>query len=208
MTQVYDQQGNLIPVSVIQAGPCCITQVKTEETDGYNAIQIGYDNIKKSRIKKPSEGHAKKANTTPKKFTRELRLLNTGQSEYKIGETLTVDVFKEIEKVDVTGVSKGKGFAGPMKRYHFAGFPASHGTERKHRAPGSQAGYGTDRGHGGNIKKGKRMGGHMGHVRITSKNHKVVSIDKENNLIVVKGPVAGAAGGYVIVKSSKTKIKL
>jgi len=203
MTQVYDQQGNLIPVSVIQAGPCAVMQVKTINTDGYNAVQIGYDNAKASRVTKSCEGHAKKANTTPKRFTRELRLPKEGQAEYKIGDTLTVETFKEEDSVDIVGTSKGKGFAGPMKRYHFAGFPASHGTERKHRAPGSQAGYGTDRGHGGNIKKGKRMGGHMGDRQITTKNHKVVSIDKENNLIVVKGNVPGAAGGYVIVRSSK-----
>ncbi len=203
MTQVYDPQGNLLGVTVIQAGPCAVMQVKTKETDGYNAVQLGFEDVKPSRRKDPAVGHADKANTAPKKFVREERLDDNSEPECKIGDNLTVSVFSDIKAVDISGTSKGKGFAGVMKRHGFGGFPASHGTERKHRAPGSQASYGTDLGHGGNIKRGKRMAGHMGNCRVTSKNHDLVTIDEENNLLVVKGSVPGPAGGYVIVRSAK-----
>ena len=203
MTQVYDESGKILPVTVIQAGPCTVMQVKTAQTDGYSAIQLGFDDIKKSRRKKPQIGHAKKANTEPKRFIGEMRLPGDAEPPYKVGDSVTVSTFEKEKYVDVIGTSKGKGFAGPMKRYHFKGMPDSHGTERKHRSPGSQAGYGTDRGHGGNIKKGKKMGGHMGNCRITTKNHILAAIDKENNLLVVKGTVPGPSGGYVIVRSAK-----
>jgi large subunit ribosomal protein L3 len=203
MTQVYDEKGSLLPVTVIQAGPCTVMQVKTIETDGYNAVQLGFDDIKSSRRKAPAVGHAKKAAAVPKRFTREMRLPTDVKPEYKVGDSLTVTVFTQSKYVDVAGRSKGKGFAGPMKRHHFGGFPASHGTERKHRAPGSQASWGTNRGHGGNIKKGKKMGGHMGDRNITTKNHSLVAIDEEKSLLVVKGAVPGPAGGYVVVRSSK-----
>jgi large subunit ribosomal protein L3 len=203
MTQVYDESGKLLPVTVIQAGPCSVMQVKTTKTDGYNAIQLGLDDIKQSRRKNPQIGHAKKANTVPKRFTREMRLPNEAELAYKVGESITVSAFAEDKYVDVVGTSKGKGFAGVMKRYGFKGFPASHGTERKHRAPGSQAGYATDRGHGGSIKKGKKMAGHMGNRRVTTKGHRLAAIDEKNNLLVVKGSVPGPAGGYVIVRSAK-----
>jgi large subunit ribosomal protein L3 len=203
VTQVYNEAGDLLPVTVIQAGPCAVMQVKTSKSDGYNAVQMGYDDVKPSRKKKPEVGHAKKANTVPKKFIREMRLPNDTESQCKIGDSLTVSVFENVKSVDVIGTSKGKGFAGVMKRHGFGGFPASHGTERKHRAPGSQSGYGTDRGHGGNIKRGKKMSGHMGNVRVTTKNHSLVSVDAERNLLIVKGSVAGPSGGYVIVRSSK-----
>jgi large subunit ribosomal protein L3 len=136
-----------------------------------------------------------------------MRLPDDADIQYKAGEFLTVSVFEEEKLVDVIGTCKGKGYAGVMKRHGFKGFPASHGTERKHRAPGSQASYGTDRGHGGNIKKGKRMAGHMGNNRVTTKNHVLVSIDSEKNLIVVKGPVPGPAGCYCIVRSALKKTK-
>ncbi len=203
MTQVYDEQERLLPVTVIQAGPCVVMQVKTVETDGYNAVQIGYDDVKASRRTKPAVGHAEKAKTTPKRFVREMRLAGDAKTEYNAGDSVTVSTFSETKFVDVIGTSKGKGFAGPMKRHHFGGFPASHGTERKHRAPGSQAGYGTDRGHGGDIKRGKKMGGHMGAERVTVKTHRLVSIDTDNHLLVVKGSVPGPAGGYVIVRSAQ-----
>jgi len=203
MTQVYDESGNLLPVTVIHAGPCAIMQVKTNETDGYNAVQMGYDDIKKSRRKKPQIGHAKKANTLPKRFVREMRLPDSVEPSYKVGDLITVLVFANDKYVDVVGTSKGKGYAGVMKRHGFGGFPASHGTERKHRAGGSIASHGTDRGHGGNIKKGKRMAGHMGNCRVTVKNHGLVTIDQENNLLIVKGSVPGPADGYVIVRSRK-----
>ena len=203
MTQVYNESGKLLPVTVIQAGPCAITQVKTVETDGYNSVQLGYDDVKASRKKQPAVGHAKKADTTPKRFVKELRLADNTELEYKLGDSITVSSFAEEKVVDVVGTSKGKGFAGVMKRHGFGGFPASHGTERKHRAPGSISSFASDAGHGGNLKKGKKMAGHMGNVRVTTKSHNVVAIDEDKNLLIVKGSVPGPAGGYVIVHSSK-----
>lgn len=203
MTQVYDKMGNLVPVTVIQAGPCVVMQVKTAESDGYDAVQLGFDEVKAPRRKEPEIGHAKKARTTPRRFVREMRLDCKGEEQYTAGKSLTVSVFSEEKYVDVVGISKGKGFAGVMKLHGFGGFPASHGTERKHRAPGSQAGYGTDRGHGGNIKKGKKMASRMGHRRVTVKNRELVSIDGEKCLLVVKGAVPGPDGGYCVIRSAK-----
>ena len=205
MTQIYDEQGKMCSVSVIEAGPCKVTQIKTKDTDGYSAIQMGYGEVKSSRQKKPAIGHFKKADAAPQKFVRELRLLDDSQVEYELGQQIDVEVFAETNYVDIVGTSKGKGFAGAMKRHNFGGFPASHGTERKHRAPGSISSYASDAGHGGNLKKGKRMAGHMGNERVTTKNHKLLSVDKDKNIIVVKGAVAGPAGGYVIIKTAKTK---
>ena len=205
MTQIYDEAGQMTTVTVLQAGPCSVLQVKTPETDGYSALQIGFEDVKPSRVKKPNEGHAKKAATGSKKFVREWRLLKAGEAEYAAGDQLNVSLFSEIQYVDVTGTSKGKGYAGVMKRHGFGGFPGSHGTERKHRAPGSIGSHGSDRGHGGNLKKGKRMSGRMGGERVTSRNHKLVTIDEEKNLLVVKGAVPGPAGGYVEIRTAKTK---
>ena len=203
MTQVYDESGKLLPVTVIQAGPCTVIQVKVTETDGYNAIQLGFDDIKESRRKNSQIGHSKKAKTEPKRFVREMRLPNEAEPEYKIGDSITVNVFAENEYVDVSGTSKGKGFAGVMKRHGFGGFPASHGTERKHRAPGSISSFASNAGHGGGPKRGKKMAGHMGNCKVTAKNHRLVAIDEKKNLLVVKGSVPGPAGGYCIVRSAK-----
>ena len=204
MTQVYDEQGRMIPVTVLQAGPCTVMQVKTQETDGYQALQLGYDDVKASRVKNPAKGHAQKANTTPKRFVREWRLRAKDQPELAAGDQVNVASFSDIQFVDVIGTSKGKGYAGVMKRHGFGGFPGSHGTERKHRASGSIGSHGSDRGHGGNVKKGKRMSGRMGGERVTTKHHQLVSIDEENNLLVVKGAVAGPVGAYVEIRSSMT----
>ena len=204
MTQVYNEAGKILPVTVIQAGPCVVTQVKTVATDGYNAVQVGFDDVKASRMTQAKEGHAKKANTTAKRCVREDKFVGK-DAPYQAGDTITVEAFAEVKYVDITGTSKGKGFAGGMKRHGFGGMPASHGTERKHRSPGSIAGHAANRGWGGKPAKGKRMAGHMGDVKITSKNLALVSIDAEKNLIVVKGAVPGAAGGYVIIKQSKGK---
>ncbi len=203
MTQVYDESGKLLPVTVIQAGPCKVMQVKTAETDGYSAIQLGLDDIKQSRRKSPQVGHAKKAKAVPKRFVREMRLADDAEVAYKVGESITVSAFADDKYVDVVGTSKGKGFAGVMKRYGFKGFPASHGTERKHRAPGSISSFASGAGGSGGPKKGKKMAGHMGNSRVTAKGHKLAAIDEENNLLVVKGSVPGPAGGYVIVRSAK-----
>jgi large subunit ribosomal protein L3 len=205
MTRVYDEQGKIKPVTVIEAGPCVITQIKTQDADGYTAVQLGYEDVKDARRKKPQVGHCLKANTTPKKFVREMRLASDSDISYELGQEINVDVFEEIKYVDVVGTSKGKGFQGVMKRHNFGGFPASHGCERKHRAPGSISSHASDLGHGGNVKKGKRMAGHMGSERVTTKNHELVSIDRERNLLVVKGAVAGPAGAYVVIKTAKTK---
>lgn len=204
MTRVYDESGALVPVTVIQAGPCTVTQVKTNETDGYSAIQMGFEDVKSSRRKQPATGHTGKADTVPKRFVREWRLSGTAEPPYQPGDSITVAAFAEVKRVDVTGTSKGKGFAGPMKRHGFKGFPASHGTERKHRASGSIASRAVNAGMGGGLKKGKRMAGHMGHERVTSKNHVLVAVDEEKNLLVVKGAVPGPAGGYCIVKTAKS----
>ena len=203
MTQVYNELGKLVPVSVIQAGPCVVMQVKNAETDGYKAIQLGFDEVKDSRRKKPQIGHAEKANTNPKKFVKEMRLPDDVEQEYKAGESVTVAVFSEDKSVEVVGTSKGKGFAGVMKRHGFGGFPASHGTERKHRAPGSISSFASNAGHGAGPKRGKKMAGHMGNCRVTTKNHDLVAIDEDKNLLIVKGSVPGPAGGYCIIRSAQ-----
>jgi large subunit ribosomal protein L3 len=203
MTQVYDESGKMLPVTVIQAGPCAVLQVKSAESDGYNAVQLGFEDVKSSRRKKPQLGHSKKSNTVPKRFVREMRLGDDVETEYEVGSFVTVSVFTDTKYVDVVGTSKGKGYAGVMKRHGFHGFPASHGTERKHRAPGSISSYASDAGHGGNLKKGKKMAGRMGNSRVTAKNHSLVTIDEDRNLLVVKGNVPGPAGGYVIVRSAQ-----
>ena len=205
MTQVYDADGKIMPVTVVQAGPCKVLQVKTNETDGYCAVQMGFGDVKKSRVKKPAEGHAKKAEAEAKRFVREWRLDDGAEAPFGLGEDITVSAFSEIKYVDVSGTSKGKGFAGGMKRHGFGGFPASHGCKRKHRAPGAISSHASDAGHGGNLKKGKRMAGHMGCVRVTTKNHALVGIDEERNLLVIKGAIAGAAGGFVEIRQAKTK---
>jgi large subunit ribosomal protein L3 len=204
MTRVYDESGRLIPVTVIEAGPCTITQIKTNETDGYNAVQMGFEDKKPSRRTQPEIGHARKANTAPKRFVREWRLPPTAHAPYQPGDSITVSVFSGTRLVDIVGTSKGKGFAGPMKRYGFKGFPASHGTERKHRAPGSISARAVNAGMGGGLKRGKRMAGHMGDRRTTTKNHVLVAIDEEKNLLVVKGTVPGPSGGYCVVKTAQS----
>jgi len=203
MTQVFDEAGAIQPVTVVLAGPCSVLQVKTAATDGYDAVQLGFEDVKPHRATQPQIGHAAKAKTGPKRFVREVRLAAQG-SDLQPGQTVTVEAFEGVKMVDVTGTTKGKGFAGVMKRHHFGGQPASHGTERKHRSPGSISAHATNRGFGGDIKKGKRMAGHMGAVRSTSRNHQVVRIDKENNLLLIKGSLPGANGGYLAIRASKT----
>ena len=202
MTQVYDEQGNLLPVTVVQAGPCTVLQVKSDPTDGYDAVQIGYEDVKAHRASRPQIGHASRAGAKPKKVVREVRL--AAEADLESGASITVEVFEEVRFVDVEGMTKGKGFAGGMKRHGFSGMPASHGTERKHRSRGS-IGWHANLGLGRNIKKGQRMPGHMGHARRTSRNQKLVRVDTENNLLLVKGSVPGPNGGYVVVRQAKTK---
>lgn len=196
MTQVYNDQGAVIPATLVQAGPCNILQIKGQEKDGYSAIQIGFEDRKKKRATKAETGHCLKAKTSAKKWVREIR--DDADTEYQLGQSLTVDIFEGVEKVDVTGTSKGRGFAGVVKRWGFRGGPASHGST-KHRTLGS-IGAGTDP---GRVFKGKKMSGRMGGVRITVRNLDVVKIDKSRNLLVIRGAIPGPNGGYIIIRKSK-----
>jgi large subunit ribosomal protein L3 len=206
MTRVYDEKGTIIPVTVVQAGPCVVTQVKTSDgKDGYDAIQLGFEDIKERRSTKPVVGHCKKTGqTSPKRFFREVRL--DAKSPHTTGATLDVSQFETIKFVDVSGTSKGKGFQGVMKRWNFGGQPGSHGTERKHRSPGGIGGGQGTRGHGRAIKKGKKMAGHLGDESVTTRNHLLVSVDKEKNLLLIKGALPGANGGLLFIRQSKTII--
>jgi len=203
MTRYFTEDGNNIPVTVIEAGPCAVTQVKTTESDGYAAIQLAFDDVKPRRSTQPLIAHDFKAGASPKRVHREVRLKDDKEaSGYNLGQTVGVNVFENVKYVDVIGTSKGKGFAGVMKRHHFAGQEASHGCERKHRSPGSISAHATNRGTGPKPKKGKRMAGHMGAERVTVRSIDVVSIDPDRNLLLVKGPVPGPNRGYVYVRES------
>lgn len=202
MTRVYDKDGGIVPVTVVQAGPCAVTQVKTVDTDGYNAVQLGFDEVKARFSTFPLIGHCAKAGVSPRKHFQEIRLKDA--TERKPGDTVDVEVFSEVQYVDVIGTSKGKGYAGVMKRHHFGGQCASHGTERKHRSPGSIASRATWRGQCGKPKKGVRMAGHMGVDQVTTRNHPLVSIDKENNLLLIKGALPGPNGALLFVRKAVT----
>lgn len=203
MTQVYDDLGQVHPVTVVQAGPCSVLQIKSIDRDGYDAVQIGFEEIKASRARRPEIGHAAKAGLRAMKHVREVRL-EAPAEDVEPGQMLTVEVFNGVAYVDVIGTTKGKGFAGVVKRYGFKGQPASHGVERKHRSPGSIASHSSNAGTGPKIKKGKRMSGHMGMRQRTTRNHKLVSVDAENGLLLIKGAVPGPNGGIVFVRLSKT----
>jgi len=208
MTRVYDDKGRNVPVTVIVAGPCLISQIKSVESDGYTAIQMAFEDIKGRRSTFPLIGHDAKAGLGPKRFHREARCSEEELAGYELGQTLGVEVFDGVKYVDVQGVSKGKGFAGGMKRWGFKGQPASHGTERKHRSPGSVGGRSSNLGTG-KPKKGIRMAGHLGSASVSTRSLEVVGMDKEKNLIWVKGPVPGPAKGLLeirkAVRLSKTK---
>ena len=206
MTRIYDEKGAVVPVTVVEAGPCAVTQVKTLESDGYNAVQLGFEDVKAKYTTMPLIGHAAKAGVGPKKAFREIKLKDA--TDKKPGDTVTAEIFKDVKYVDVIGVSKGKGTAGVMKRHHFGGQPASHGTERKHRSPGSLASRATWRGQSGKPKKGVRMAGHMGMDRVTTRNHALVKIDSENNLLLIKGALPGPNGALLFIRKSVTaKVK-
>jgi large subunit ribosomal protein L3 len=203
MTRIYDEKGNVIPVTVVQAGPCAVTQVKTVDNDGYDAVQIGFEEIKAKYSTFPLIGHCAKSGTTPRKHFREIKLKQP--TTITAGSSVDVKSFSEVKWVDVIGTSKGKGTAGVMKRHHFGGQPASHGTERKHRSPGSIASRATWRGQCGKPKKGVRMAGHMGMDQVTTRNHPLVKIDSENNLLLIKGALPGPNGGVLFIRQSYTK---
>jgi large subunit ribosomal protein L3 len=196
MTQIFDQNARAVPVTVIQAGPCTVTQVKSPERDGYAAVQLAFGDIKPKRVTKPRAGHFAKAGAEPRRHLVELRTADA--ADYTLGQTLAADVFAAGDRLDVVGVSKGKGFAGVMKRHGFKGLGASHGTERKHRSPGSVGACATP----SRIFKGMRMAGHMGHQRVTVLNLEVVKVDPERNLLLVKGAVPGPKRGLVMLRSS------
>ena len=202
MTRIYDEKGAIVPVTVVQAGPCSITQIKTTETDGYNAVQLGFGDIKPKFSTFPLIGHTAKAGVGPKKHFQEIKLKDA--TDKAAGDVVDVTIFDGVQYVDVIGTSKGKGTAGVMKRHHFGGQPASHGTERKHRSPGSLASRATWRGQSGKPKKGVRMAGHMGMDRVTTRNHPLVKIDKDNNLLLIKGALPGANGALLFVRKSVT----
>jgi large subunit ribosomal protein L3 len=202
MTRIYDEKGAIVPVTVVEAGPCAVTQVKTTETDGYHAVQLGFKDIKAKFSSFGLIGHAAKAGVGPKKYFKEIRLKDA--TDKKAGDEVKADIFEGVQYVDVIGVSKGKGTAGVMKRHHFGGQPGSHGTERKHRSPGSIASRATWRGQCGKPKKGVRMAGHMGMDQVTTRNHPLVKIDAAQNLLLIKGALPGPNGSLLFVRKSVT----
>jgi large subunit ribosomal protein L3 len=208
MTRVYDEKGGVVPVTVVHAEPNVVTQVKTADgKDKYNAVQLGYKEVPPRRSTMPLIGHvARHAGAAPRKHFGEIRLKDA--SDRQPGDAVSVEVFEGVQFVDVTGTSKGKGFAGAMKRWNFGGQPASHGTERKHRSRGSIASMATNRGHSGKPKKGLGMAGHLGTERVTTRNHALVRVDKENNLLLIKGALPGPNGGLLFIKKAITaKVK-
>lgn len=200
MTRVYTDDGISTPVTVIELGPCVVTQVKTEATDGYDAVQIGFGEVRARNSTIPMIAHDVKAGTTPKRHHREFRVDAGEIGGFELGQELTVSAFESVAFVDVVGTSKGKGYQGGMKRHGFKGQLATHGVERKHRSPGSIAGHASNPGKSGRIKKGKKMAGHLGDVRVTQRSLDVVRIDPERNLMLVKGPVPGSNKGLVEVR--------
>jgi large subunit ribosomal protein L3 len=201
MSRYFLDDGTNIPVTIVEAGPCVVTQIKTEEHDGYNAVQFGYEDVKPSRATMPIIGHDAKAGTAPKRFHTECSVENIDDVE--LGQTFDVSLFEDVKFVDISGTSKGKGFQGGMKRHHFKGLEASHGVKRAHRRVGSINGHATNLGTGPKPKKGKRMPGHMGNKRITCRSIEIINIDTDRNLLVVKGAIPGANQGMVIIQQAK-----
>jgi large subunit ribosomal protein L3 len=196
MTQVFDDEGRIVPVTVVQAGPCVVTRVRTPDADGYSAVQLGFGQIDPRKVNKPLTGHFDKAGVTPRRHVVELRTEDA--AEYELGQEITVEVFEAGQRIDVTGRSKGKGTAGVMKRHGFKGLSASHGTQRKHRSPGSIGGCATP----GRVFKGLRMAGRHGNTRTTVQNLTVHAIDADKGLLLIKGAVPGPNGGLILVRSA------
>jgi large subunit ribosomal protein L3 len=196
MTQIFDVGGVAIPITLIEAGPCFVTQVRTPETEGYSSVQLGFDEVKPKRLSGGELGHLKKYNLPPLRFLREFRAKDP---QVKEGETVTVNLFTVGERVDVVGISKGKGFAGAVKRYHFRGGPRTHGQSDRERGPGSRSSTTTP----GRVYKGSRGPGHMGDDRVTAQSLKVVLVDAERNLIGVRGSVPGAKNGLVLINEAR-----
>jgi large subunit ribosomal protein L3 len=196
MTQVWDENNRIVPVTVVKAGPNVVTQVHTADGTGYDAVQIGFGEIDPRKVNKPLAGHFAKAGVTPRRHLVELR--TSDASEYTLGQEITAELFEAGVKVDVTGTSKGKGFAGVMKRHNFKGLGAGHGVQRKHRSPGSIGGCATP----GRVFKGLRMAGRMGGVKTTTLSLKVHKVDAERGLVLIKGAVPGPRGGLLLVRSA------
>jgi large subunit ribosomal protein L3 len=204
MTQIFTDEGAMIPVTVLEVGPCYVTQIKTPEADGYAAVQIGFDETKEKRLTGGVRGHLKKANAPAVRAMREFRVFPEELSEFKVGQKILADFFTEGDLVDVTGRSKGKGFQGGVKRHNFNRQPKTHGQSDRERSPGS-AGPGTTP---GRVYKGKRMPGHMGHERVTVQNLRVVRVDPERNLVAVRGAVPGPKNGLVTISfARKNKVQ-
>lgn len=199
MTQLFDEKGNVVPVTVLEVGPCAVVQKKTNEKDGYEAVQLGYGDVKLSRVNKPMKGHFAKADVAPKKALREFRLADT--SALNVGDVLKADIFAAGEKVDVSGTSKGKGYAGAIKRWNFGRLKETHGTGPVARHQGSMGACSDP----SRVFKGKKMPGHLGAEKVTVQNLDVVKVDAENNLIAVKGAVPGAKGGYIVITNAVKK---
>ncbi|MFC2015724.1 50S ribosomal protein L3 [Chloroflexota bacterium] len=199
MTQIFDEQGEVIPVTVIEAGPCFVAQIKTVERDGYSAVQLGFGETKPKHLTQPELQHLNKSELPPLRYLRELRFLADEAADLKEGQKLTADLFEVGEFVDVTGTSKGRGFAGVVKRHGFSGGPKTHGQSDRHRAPGSIGACTTP----GRVFKGKRMPGRMGGDRVTVQGLKVVLVDPERNLLAVSGAVPGAKNGLLMVRQAR-----
>ncbi|MGV6813561.1 MAG: 50S ribosomal protein L3 [Phycisphaerales bacterium] len=200
MTRIYDENGVSSPVTVIKVDPNVVTQIRTQEVDGYSAVQIASGEMKARNSTMPMIGHDAKAGAAPMRKHREFRVEDGAESNWELGQVLDVSVFDDVKYVDVIGTSKGKGFAGGMKRWGFKGQLATHGVERKHRSPGSIGGHGNNAGKSGRIKKGKKMAGHTGSRRITTRSLDVLRVDAENGILLVKGPVPGHNNAWVEVR--------
>src|SRR5512139_1185002 len=196
MTQVWDADNRLVPVTVIKAGPCVVTQVRSAESDGYSAVQMAFGAIDPRKVNKPMSGHFEKAGVTPRRHLVELR--TSDAADYAVGQEVSVEVFESGQAIDVTGTTKGKGFAGVMKRHGFHGVSSSHGAHKNHRKPGSIGGCATP----GRVFKGMRMAGRMGNARTTVQNLTVHGIDAEKGLLLIKGAVPGPNGGLVLVRNA------
>jgi len=196
MTQVWDENNKVVPVTVVQAGPCVVTQVRTPENDGYSAVQIAFGAIDQRKVNKPAAGHFEKAGVTPRRHLVEIRTADA--SEYTLGQELTAETFEDGQRIDVVATTKGKGFAGGMKRHGFHGLRASHGVTRKHRSPGSIGGCSTP----GRVFKGMKMAGRMGGDRQTTLNLTVQKVDATNGLLLIKGAVPGPKGALVFVRTA------
>jgi large subunit ribosomal protein L3 len=193
MTRIFDEKGNDVQVSVIQTGPCFVTEIRTKDQHGYDALQLGFEEKRDKSVKQPERGHFKKSGVKPMRYLREFRTFDV--SQFKLGDVIKADIFQVGEEVKVIGISKGKGFQGAMKRHHFGGGPVSHGQSDRRRAPGSVGGSS----YPSRVFKGTRMAGQMGNVRVTVRNLKVVRVDAENNIVMVRGGIPGASNGMVLI---------